>query len=235
MREISDYTIEAWFPTSIYVSDNVCDHLLEDLETKSKEIHQKYPTSRDGYLNVDSSHLSTLFLYREYPFDELKEYILIHAHQFLDKLGVHYVKLTPRNMWVNISDKGDYNFPHSHSGFTISGAFYIKANPGNKIIFYNDAYISKNMLAPSTISPLSQGTCNYECKTGRLLLFPSNLMHGNPIQDFEGEKIVVSFNLILDSEHLSKQDEEEYRNSHFNKKETKEKKVFEYYQVTDGL
>jgi uncharacterized protein (TIGR02466 family) len=212
--KLSKYTIESWFPTTVYISDNVCDHLLENLKKSAKEVLQKYPSSRDGYLNVDSSHLSTLFLFREYPFDELNEYILLHAHEYLKQLGILHVKLTTRNMWVNISNKGDYNFPHAHSGFVISGAFYVKANEGNQIIFYNDAYLQKNVLVSEKIHPLSYGTCHYDCLPGRLILFPSNFMHGNPIQNFEGEKIVVSFNLILDSEFLFQQDEEAYRNSH---------------------
>lgn len=214
MKELSQYAVEAWFPTSIYISDNVCNHLLNDLEKHSKEVVKKYSSSRDGYLNVDSTHLSTIFLYKEYPFNELMEYILLHSEAFFNHLGITHAKLTPRNMWVNISDKGDYNFPHTHTGVALSGVFYVKGNPKNEIVFYNDSYINKNMISSSQLNPLSYKTCSYSCETGRLLLFPSTLLHGNPKQDFDGEKIAVSFNLILDSDHLSKQDENEFRNSH---------------------
>jgi len=214
MKQLSPYTVEAWFPTSIYISDDICNHLLADLEKESKKVLKENKVSRDGYLNVDSTHLSTIFLYRKYPFNKLMDYILLHSEAFYNHLGITHAKLTPRNMWINISNQGDYNFPHTHTGVALSGAFYVKSDERNEIVFYNDAYINKNMISSSEINPLSYKTCSYSCKTGRLLLFPSTLLHGNPKQEFEGEKIVISFNLILDSEYLSKQNEKEFKNSH---------------------
>ena len=85
-------------------------------------------------------------------------------------------------------------FPHTHPGSIISGAYYIKTAPDNAIAFY-DKYEVITLPEEDTIyngSPIT-----YKCLPGRLLLFKSDFIHGNPGQESIGEKIVISFNMVF--------------------------------------
>lgn len=103
-------------------------------------------------------------------------------------------KLSIKNMWANISYKGDYLYPHIHGESLLSGAFYVYCNKYDEIYFYDD--ISHSYLRPTDyITNYSQQMCEYPCTPGNLYLFKSNFMHGTPSQKSD-KKIVISFNIV---------------------------------------
>jgi uncharacterized protein (TIGR02466 family) len=95
-------------------------------------------------------------------------------------------------MWSNVSGKGGYNFPHTHPGSILSGAYYINTIPENKLVFFDD-YINVEM--PTNVDTSTYDHIAYDCIPGRLVMFRSDLAHGNPPQQDDGEKIVISFNI----------------------------------------
>jgi hypothetical protein len=95
-------------------------------------------------------------------------------------------------MWINVSNEGDFNFPHVHGDSLISGAFYVLSTTGSTIRFFND--ITNTMPKPKKPNELSFDYSDFECVENRLILFRSDFLHGNARQP-AGEKIVVSFNI----------------------------------------
>lgn len=190
---MSEPRIETWFPKTIYVRDDT----YKDLSGLEKSIKSFAETKRTGSFNVDSSHLTNRFLQKEKEFKNLSNIILENTRIYLKYLGYcdDYIEdCFIGNMWYNISNKGDYLFPHSHPGCVVAGAFYVKTIEENKIIFYDT--ISPYFEPPKYDNPLNWSTAKYDCVPGRMLLFQSNLVHGTPCQTKDGEKIVVSFNIV---------------------------------------
>ena len=102
-----------------------------------------------------------------------------------------------QSMWFNVSNRGDFLFPHMHYGSLISGAYYIKTTKENVILFHDD---HKNFYEdPEHMNEFSENVRAFECKTGRLIMFPSDMMHSTPPQTLVGEKIVISFNVVLEN------------------------------------
>lgn len=191
---MSEPRIETWFPKTIFVRDNVCTDKLKLLE---KIIKNHNHTKRTGSFNVDSSHLTNRMLQKEKGFDNLSKSIMENVGIYLKNLGYceDYIKeCFIGNMWYNVSNKGDYLFPHSHPGCVVAGAFYIKTVEENKIIFYDS--VNPNFEPPKYDNPLNWSTAQYSCIPGRLLIFRSDLIHATPCQLEDGEKIVVSFNIV---------------------------------------
>ncbi len=112
------------------------------------------------------------------------------------------------NFWINISGKGSSNTPHTHSGLTYSGVFFIKVPKemkGGRFLFYRnfneadfisteymghfkDGYQLKGYDYPiNTISP----------KENMLVVFPSWVPHAVEINLSEEERISLSFNFKL--------------------------------------
>ncbi len=186
--------IETWFPKLIYVVDDICKNNLKSYEKEIKKI--KNETVRTPSFNVDSSHLKDRKLHTNKVFKNLSMEIETHSRLFLSYMGYseNYIKkCCIDDMWFNISNKGDFLFPHTHPGSILAGAFYVKTTENNVITFYDDS--NNTYEPPENITNLSMTKCEYQCIPGRLLLFRSNFIHSTPKQELEGEKIVISFNI----------------------------------------
>lgn len=195
-----NYEIHPIFPQSIYYAPNVCSDILKDLEIESKKIQEQYGTMRSPTLFVDSCCWSAN-LKNIKPFDLLADNIKQHVANYASELGYG---VTPEsihidNMWFNISNEGDFNFPHSHGDCHFSGAFYVKTTPENSIIFYNSQHF--NGQVPPIISErsnsLSHSQIEYNCVESSLMVWRNYMVHSTPRQMGDGEKIVISFNTVI--------------------------------------
>jgi len=103
------------------------------------------------------------------------------------------------NMWAIINIGGSANSRHQHGNSTISGAYYIRApkNCGD-IIFYDPrpapVYWHPNASSPNTLNAQVNGINPTE---GALILFPSYLDHSVNENISNEERIVISFNIRI--------------------------------------
>jgi len=191
---IKRYQIDKWFPKIIYRVDNFCEDLNETL----KHNVLQYESKRNDYLYVDSTHQTNNNLHFNQPFTSLKDRIQIEIQNFLKEYGFneHYCKNCLINdMWVNVSDEGDFNFPHNHAGSLVSGVYYVEANEKNIINFYDN--MTEALPVAHYPNEYSYKETSYSCITNRLFLFLGNMVHGNPRQNFKGRKIAISFNTLV--------------------------------------
>lgn len=193
MRQMNQNNIVTFFPKAVYCEDNVYRNGLSELESSIRALSEN--TKRNSVLNVDSSHRAIKTIHTKPEFFSFAKEIKKRITKFLvvygyDPLMTRDVEIS--NMWFNISNQGDFLFPHTHPGSLLSGAFYVKSTTENKILFYE--HYKNTYMEPSKITDLSMTTKDFDCIPGRLLLFHSELEHGTPIQRDPGEKIVISFN-----------------------------------------
>ena len=116
------------------------------------------------------------------------------------------VQLT--NFWINISGKGSSNTPHTHSGLTYSGVFFIKVPKemkGGRFLFYrnfNEAdFISTEYMGHFKEGYQMQGY-DYPINTispkeNMLVVFPAWVPHAVEINLSDEERISLSFNFKL--------------------------------------
>ena len=184
------------FPKTLWVVDNVCAKYRDEFEEKIYSLKDK--TEKWDTLNVNTSHSKLSNLNEIEPFDILSNQILYHAKEYMlvygyspDRVSKAYFK----EMWFNISSKGDFLFPHDHKGSLLSGAYYIKSNPENFLYFHDD---NKNHYEDVCCNnPLNETVNPIDCDQSSLILFHSNFIHSTPPQKNDGDKIVVSFNISL--------------------------------------
>lgn len=186
------------FPKCYYIRDNVCDELLSEFTSSVYKLKSK--TARTANFNVDSSHRFEDKLHKMKPFDILSNEIMISTREYMLTYGYPHYRIGNafiQTMWFNISNKDDFLFPHAHPGSFLSGAYYIKTAPENHILFHDE---QKNFYEdPENINDLSTTIQAVKCVPGRLLLFSSNFQHSTPLQINDGEKIVISFNIVLEN------------------------------------
>ena len=190
--------IETWYPKSVYIANDVRTDLLNPLSEEIKSLSESEGTSKTASLYVKSSHTINRKLHLQGElFKDLSKDIMEHVARYASSLGycdAFIDRCQLDDMWYNISGKGDFIFPHSHPGAFFSGAYYVKAMPFNQIKFYGklDHYVE----VPQNPNRMSCSIATFDCIPGELLVFQSDLVHGVPMQEFEGEKIVVSFNVV---------------------------------------
>lgn len=186
---------EAWFPKLIFRSENILSEnyisLIQPLTRKILNNQSK----KDTALNVDSTHLTdNLIAYRE--FNILIDEILSRVRGFAESLGycskTQMQNLHIANMWANSSSEGDFVFPHVHTNSDFSGVYYLEAPTNSTITFYDNIYnMSKET---KNYTPLSAKYVQYPCTRNSMLLFRSNMLHGNERQPY-GDKLVIAFNV----------------------------------------
>lgn len=95
--------------------------------------------------------------------------------------------ITIPQSWLNFNKKHNFQSPHHHGDSTVSGIYYHKTNTKDgdlKFINQND-YITSPLYVPSVnISP----------KVGKLVLFPSYLMHRVLFNKTDNLRISLAFN-----------------------------------------
>jgi uncharacterized protein (TIGR02466 family) len=97
--------------------------------------------------------------------------------------------------WINISENGDFQFDHNHNSVGVSGVYYYKTNSedGNIVFTHPNILISDNNF------PFTKQSKNvyYVPKVGRLILFPSWLIHKVEINKTNNSRISIAFNVIF--------------------------------------
>ncbi len=105
------------------------------------------------------------------------------------------------NMWAIINTGGSTNSKHQHGNSTISGAYYVRApkdcgdivfyDPRPAPVFYYPKAVTSNVLNAQVngVTP----------KEGGLILFPSYVDHSVNENLSNEERIVISFNITVNS------------------------------------
>ena len=121
------------------------------------------------------------------------------------------------SLWININGKGDYNELHHHPSCDLSGVFWIKTpeNSG-KLQFVNPNNFSQHTFLNSfqqcvRNTYLAHLQYDMDLVPGRIVLFPSHLLHGVEPSQSREDRISISFNIKLTE---PEKDEEEKASEH---------------------
>ena len=116
------------------------------------------------------------------------------------------LKLT--NFWIDISGKGSSNTPHTHSGLTYSGVFFIKVPKemkGGRFLFYRN-FNEADLISTEYMGHFKEGYqmqgYDYPINTispkeNMLIVFPAWVPHAVEINLSDEERISISFNFKL--------------------------------------
>jgi uncharacterized protein (TIGR02466 family) len=197
----SKSAIVSMFPKTVYYTKDVLPEDVVEILADAL-LNSNIETVKDTRLSVNSSHRTLNELHKIPEFKGVADAIMIHCKEYGKLLGYSDQQLDGlfmTNMWFNRSGKGDFNFPHNHPGSVFSGAFYLKATSENKIFFHN----FDNCIIPDNVNDYQNSESWLQCTAGHLIIFQGDLIHSNPRQKEDGEKIVISFNIIKNWEQTT--------------------------------
>ena len=191
-----------FFPTPVWTLQ------LDEYQSINEQMYKfiKITQSKDqqgiSKSNIKGWHSKDFNMQENEPKNFIK-FILPAIEQVITDMNWEKQKqsININNMWAIINTGGAANHRHQHSNCTISGAYYVRApkNSGD-IIFYDPrpapVYTYPNAVNPNLLNAQVNGISP---KEGALVLFPSYLDHSVNENLSNEERIVISFNITIQS------------------------------------
>jgi uncharacterized protein (TIGR02466 family) len=184
------FKIHTIFPTAVATTDNL-QFPVEEHNTILNSKFSIVPQNGPFYVSNNKYILDTVPLLKKWIQDQVDIYSR-------DVLGSDKLKFT-QSWAIKHQNEPQRIFTHSHANSIVSGSYYIDAPDGSealtlvKMNYPNGPYLEykKN----SDNKPWLWDQIKYRAYTGRLILFPSNLLHGvlgNEVTD--QRRCVLAFN-----------------------------------------
>ena len=201
---------EMYFPTYIYFRDlevTVARTFNAELEGQIRAWREE---DLEGIVRSNVSQTGTwhsaVDMALRPEFRRLVDWVLSSAGEVAEDLGYHS-DWSPEiaNMWANIAPRHGYNRSHVHPHSLWSGVYYVRAPKEAGRIVFSEPRPQVRMASavyarPAQERPESWEQVYFEPVEGRIILFPSWLLHEvEPnLTDLHGnaaDRISVSFNL----------------------------------------
>jgi len=187
---------ELHFPTPIYIADITHPTLNQDLE---RDIIN-WSNQDKGMIrtNVKGWHSPT-------NMNKLPEYQKLVDMLYASQRTVweqEHLNSEPYlgNMWANINPPGAMNRAHQHPNSLWSGVYYVKAPKNSGHLKIDDPRSAASMSRPQRkegkLPDRLLRETHYEPIAGRLIMFPSWVMHCVDSNESNDIRISVSFNFL---------------------------------------
>ena len=194
------------FPTQFWTAE--LNENIEQLQNEAylirkndKDGVRKSNSGFQGYHSKDIRNLNNLPEINKLVNQIIKAVSAIHQ---ISRQG----ELQLTNFWININGKGSSNTPHTHSGLTYSGVFFIKVPKemqGGRFLFYRN-FNEADLMSTEHMGLFKEGYqrqgYDYPINTispkeNMLVVFPAWVPHAVEINLSDEERISLSFNFKL--------------------------------------
>lgn len=187
------------FPTWVWsydvedeISAGLNDELMKSLDKLTPE---KPQLARGSKWQTDQN------LHEFEEFAELVGIFRSAAARVLDELEVDYGAFEITGCWANINPRGSFHMPHTHPNNYLSGVYYAQVQPGADIISFHDPRHQPEVVSPRVRRETVYTSTVQEQKLapGRLVVFPSWLIHSVVANRSDRPRISISFNIMFSS------------------------------------
>lgn len=193
------------FPTPVWLAERADDGLSRCLAEAIHDIEAgDHAFDSAAYPHGYSSYLSRIPLTRDTRFQSITEWVLDQAKQFLLQAGVRKsptLRLQVHDLFCNINRRHAIHGPHRHECSDLSAVYYVTANPSSAPFVMTSPLEPLHMYTRAALyhedSLMLNDQHAVQPSSGRLLIFPSWLLHEVQPQRCDEERISLAFNLGL--------------------------------------
>ena len=194
------------FPTQFWTAE-----LNENIERLQNEAYLIKKNDKEGVRKSNSGfngyHSKDIRDFNNLPGTNQLVNQIINSVNTIHKIS-RQGELQLTNFWINISGKGSSNTPHTHSGLTYSGVFFIKVPKemkGGRFLFYRN-FNEADLMSTEQMGLFKEGyqKQGYDFpintispKENMLVVFPAWVPHAVEINLSDEERISLSFNFKL--------------------------------------
>lgn len=174
---------------------NIDNHALRDYCLSMRELDSGRTVSNKNGWQSNDVDLSAIEL------QPLITQLKLRIRDMCDAYAIHkHIKFNIENGWININKQGGWNTPHCHLG-TFSAVYYAWAQPNQGYLQLVDRDNSKTSLFnPITVHSFNgANSSNHTITpiTGKLVIFPSAVLHYVDSNNTDVERISLAFNVTL--------------------------------------
>jgi uncharacterized protein (TIGR02466 family) len=139
------------------------------------------------------------FLHEKPAFRPFLNYAEEAARQALTFLKIRYEGFCVTGCWANINPPGTSHPGHLHPNNYLSGVYYPKVKSGAASITFNDPRIQTAIIAPhvTEVDQVNAVQAHLPVCEGRILLFPSWMVHSVDVNRSDSERISIAFNIMF--------------------------------------
>jgi len=184
--------LEPVFATPIYTSDNFYQLTNEQLNylKNLSTLKQK----GNNFISAEK------FILDNEAMEDFKNWCLLNVISFAKQLGIsEKTSFYITQSWLNKNPPQSYHHTHMHPNSIFSCIYYVEGDecPTN-FYRYDDSFGNYNFYEGSNVYTSKKvGVMN---EVGRLLIFPSTLVHDVEINNSGKERITISFNTFIQGE-----------------------------------
>lgn len=146
-------------------------------------------TNRHGWNSEDMAVLE------QAAFAPLQQAIRAGCTRALSEMGVRDVPFQLQS-WINLHDRGGFNFLHVHEGSLLSGCFYLSVPAGSGKLAFRDPRPGVIHGYVKGAVPNGYSDIRLAPENGLLVLFPCWMEHFVEPHDNDQPRISISFNAI---------------------------------------
>ena len=191
-----------FFPTPVWTLQLDNYNSINEQMYKFIKITQSKDQQGISKSNIKGWHSKDFNMQENEPKDFIK-FILPAIEQVITDMNWEKQKqsININNMWAIINTGGSANLRHQHGNSTISGAYYVRAPKNSGDIVFYDPRPAPVYTYPKSVNPnlLNAQVNGISPKEGALVLFPSYLDHSVNENLSNEERIVISFNITIQS------------------------------------
>ena len=191
-----------FFPTPVWTLQLDNYQPINEQMYKYIKINQSKDIKGISKSNIKGWHSKDFDMQEDEPKNFIK-YILPAIEQVITDMNWEKQKqsININSMWAIINTGGAANHRHQHSNCTISGAYYVRAPKNSGDIIFYDPRPAPAYTYPIAVNPnlLNAQVNGISPKEGALVLFPSYLDHSVNENLSNEERIVISFNITIQS------------------------------------
>ena len=169
-------------------NDRLEKYCLEKKKTSAGRVISNGGGWQSGNLDLATPELAELFAQARKRLDEVHR-----AFEFNTEL-----RQVITEAWININQKGHFNYSHDHPGSLFSAVYYVKGGPDKGELEF------KTPITPHTYTISDEMVGGFNAFTGHalvippvtgdLLIFPSWLLHRVNMSQSEEDRISIAFN-----------------------------------------
>ena len=183
------------FPIPVMICQYPVDYSKELKWLKNCETRKNSESGGIQHYNGTTNRQSEdTFLLDKPELSNVRAFIEAKLHKFVTEIMASTDKLVITQSWLNKNKKGESHHEHVHPNSMVSGVWYPQIHESLPPIQFRSRNQRDVSLQTERYNTFNSATFMLPMKRGELILFPSNLQHSVPVNQFEEERISLSFN-----------------------------------------